>query len=261
MRIALGLEYQGDVYKGWQRQSNVSSVQQKIEESLSGLLCCPVNITCAGRTDAGVHATGQVVHFDTEVVRPEKAYTRGMNTTLPKDIAVKWVKVVGEDFHARYSATSRRYRYLIYNAHLRPGILQAGVTHIYQDLDADLMHEAAQYLVGEHDFSSFRAAHCQAKTPVRTMHAISVERKGRYLLVDIEANAFLHHMIRNIVGALLLIGQKERSPLWMSELLSLHDRAQAPATAKPNGLYLVKIVYPDRFDLPEIPLGPLFIGG
>jgi tRNA pseudouridine38-40 synthase len=261
MRIALGLEYQGDAYKGWQRQSNVSSVQQKIEDALSGILRSPISITSAGRTDAGVHATGQVVHFDTELIRPEKAYTRGMNTLLPKSIAVRWVKEVGDDFHARYSATSRRYRYVIYSSALRPGILNAGVTHIYQELDADLMHEAAQFLLGEHDFSSFRAAHCQAKTPVRTMHAISVVRKGSYILVDVEANAFLHHMIRNIVGALLLVGQKERPPLWLSELLSLHDRGQAPATAKPNGLYLVKIVYPDRFDLPEIPPGPLFIDG
>jgi tRNA pseudouridine38-40 synthase len=261
MRIALGLEYQGNVYKGWQRQSTASSVQQKVEDALSAILSCPMNVTSAGRTDAGVHATGQVVHFDTDIIRPDKAYTRGMNTIMPKDIAVRWVKKVPEDFHARYSPTSRRYRYVIYSSALRPGILNAGVTHIYQELDADLMHQAAQYLLGEHDFSSFRAAHCQAKTPVRTMHAISVVRKGSYVLVDVEANAFLHHMIRNIVGALLLVGQKERPPLWLSELLSLHDRSQAPATAKPNGLYLVKVIYPERFDLPEIPLGPLFIDG
>ncbi|MBT1452091.1 tRNA pseudouridine(38-40) synthase TruA [Glaciecola sp. XM2] len=259
MRIALGIEYQGNQYKGWQRQRNAPSVQQHIETSLENILQHPVSVTCAGRTDAGVHATGQVVHFDTEVTRPDKAYTRGMNTLLPNDIAVTWCQSMEDDFHARFSAFSRRYRYVIYNAALRPGVLQPGMTHIYQPLDAQLMHEGAQYLLGEHDFTTFRASYCQSNSPIRTVESVSVYRNGRYVIVDIRANAFLHHMVRNIVGSLLLVGQKEHPPQWMADLLSAHDRTLAAATAKPNGLYLTKVYYPERFDLPAIPLGPLFL--
>lgn len=259
MRIALGIEYQGGAYRGWQRQAEVPSVQKHLENALANILRQDVHVTCAGRTDAGVSATGQVVHFDTELDRPIKAYERGLNTLMPHDIAVAWAKHVPDDFHARFSATARRYRYLIYNADLRPGILQSGVTHCYQPLNADLMHQAAQCLVGEQDFTAFRASHCQAKSPFRKVKSVSVIRRGRYIMVDIQANAFLHHMVRNIVGSLMIIGQELEPVQWMAYLLEQKQRTQAGATAKPNGLYLVKVIYPDAFELPEIPIGPLFI--
>lgn len=260
MRIALGVEYQGGAYKGWQRQAEVPSVQKHVEDALANILQHEVKITCAGRTDAGVSATGQVVHFDTAAVRPLKAYERGVNTLMPPDIAITWAKPTSDDFHARFSAVARRYRYLIYNAPLRPGILQSGLTHCYQPLDAELMHLAAQCVVGEHDFTSFRASLCQAKSPVRTVKNISVVRQGRYVIVDIQANAFLHHMVRNIVGSLMIIGQRLEPIEWMAHILQQRDRKQAGAMAKPNGLYLVKVIYPDVFELPEIPIGPMFLG-
>ncbi|MFC4699030.1 tRNA pseudouridine(38-40) synthase TruA [Glaciecola siphonariae] len=259
MRIALGIEYQGGAYRGWQRQSHVPSVQHEIELALEKILRHEVEVTCAGRTDAGVNATGQIVHFDTDVERPLKAYHRGMNTLLPHDIAITWAQPVSDDFHARFSAFSRRYRYIIYNNALRPGLLNSGLTHCFQDLDAELMHEAAQALVGEHDFTSFRASLCQSKSPFRTVQKVSVERQGRFIVVDIQANAFLHHMVRNIVGSLLLIGQKLEPVDWMAHLLTLKDRTKAAATAKPNGLYLVKVFYPEQFAIPDIPVGPLFL--
>jgi tRNA pseudouridine38-40 synthase len=259
MRIALGIEYQGGAYRGWQRQSDVPSIQKNVEAALENMLRHKVEITCAGRTDAGVSATGQVIHFDTEVERPLKAYERGMNTLMPHDIAVTWAKPVPDTFHARFSAYSRRYRYIIYNAPLRPGILNSGLTHCYQPLDEGLMHDAAQCLVGEHDFTSFRASLCQSKSPVRRVKDISVVRYGRHIIVDIQANAFLHHMVRNIVGSLMLVGQALEPSAWITQLLNMKDRTKAAATAKPNGLYLVKVLYPDEFDIPELPIGPLFL--
>lgn len=258
MRIALGVEYQGGAYRGWQRQKNASSVQAHVEDALAKILCHEVKVTCAGRTDAGVSATGQVIHFDTDLHRPEKAYTRGVNTLMPKDIAVTWAMPISDDFHARFSATERRYRYVIYNAEYRPGILESGLTHVYQPLDVTLMHEAAQAIVGKHDFTTFRATHCQANSPIRDIKAISVLQKGPYILLDIRANAFLHHMVRNIMGSLLVIGQKLEPVSWMEHLLALKDRTQAAAKAKPNGLYLVKVIYPEHFGLPNLPPGPLF---
>ncbi|WP_395344231.1 tRNA pseudouridine(38-40) synthase TruA [Ningiella sp. W23] len=258
-RMVLGIEYQGGAYRGWQRQSHVSSIQPLIEQALENILRHPVNVTCAGRTDAGVSATGQIVHFDTEVSRPLKAYTRGMNTLLPKDIAVTWAQEMSSDFHARFSAVARRYRYVIFNSALRPGILQSGLTHCYQPLDERRMHEAAQCLIGEHDFTSFRASLCQSNTPFRNIYNVSVNRMGSYIILDIKANAFLHHMVRNIVGSLLVIGQKEAPVGWMQSLLAAKDRTLAAATAKPNGLYLVKVYYPEQFNVPSTPLGPLFL--
>lgn len=259
MRIALGIEYQGGAYRGWQKQADVPSVQKYVEAALENILRHEVHITCAGRTDAGVNATGQVVHFDTDLERPIKAYDRGLNTKMPHDIAITWAKQMPDDFHARFSAIERRYRYIIYNSPLRPGILNTGITHVYQPLDADLMHQAAQCLVGKNDFTTFRASLCQAKSPVRTVKSVSVHRQGRYLIVDILANAFLHHMVRNIVGSLLVIGQGEQPVEWMAQLLAQKDRKLAATTAKPNGLYLVKVVYAEPFELPEIPTGPLFL--
>lgn len=258
-RIALGIEYDGAAHFGWQRQREVPSVQEHLENALSKVANCTIEVQCAGRTDAGVHATGQVVHFDCEAERPERAWTLGVNTNLPDSIAVTWCKAVDEAFHARFSATHRRYRYVILNAKLRPAILHDGVTHVYRELDADRMHQAAQALIGEQDFTSFRAALCQSKTPFRNVTAVSVSRMGAYVVVDIQANAFLHHMVRNITGALIEIGAGEQDISWIAELLALKDRTQAAATAKPNGLYLVDVSYPDIYALPKRHLGPLFI--
>lgn len=259
MRLALGIEYDGARYHGWQRQQTVVSVQQLVEEALSEIANEPIKVVCAGRTDAGVHATCQVVHFETQSVRRDKAWTIGINRYLPDDIAAKWVKPMDEDFHARFSATARRYRYVIFNSRLRNSILAKGVTHVHDQLDHTLMHEAAQYLVGRHDFSAFRAVNCQANTPVRDLQHISVNRYGDYIVIDVKANAFLHHMVRNITGSLLVIGKKEQEPVWMQTLLVGQDRTKAAATAKPYGLYLVHVTYPEKFELPQHPLGPLFL--
>ena len=259
MRMALGVEYDGAKYFGWQRQNDATSVQLQLENALKVVADTQIQVHCAGRTDAGVHATGQVVHFDSPVHRPDSAWTLGLNTHLPKDVAIKWVKTVDEDFHARFSATSRRYRYLIYNNRLRTGILNRGITHIYLPLDHEKMHEAAQCLVGEHDFSAFRASLCQAKTATRRLSHIHVSRSGDYIMIDVQANAFLHHMVRNITGSLAKIGSGEQPVSWLNELLLNKDRTKAAATAKPNGLYLVKVVYPQRFAIPDSPLGPLML--
>lgn len=258
-RIALGIEYDGAACYGWQRQQAVPSVQAYLEDALSKVANHSIHVQCAGRTDAGVHATGQVVHFDCDEYRPERAWTMGVNANLPDAIAVKWCKTVDKGFHARFSATHRRYRYVIFNHTLRPAILHGGVTHVYQTLDTELMHEAAQALLGEQDFTSFRASLCQSKTPFRNVTHIEVYRLGAYVIVDIRANAFLHHMVRNIVGSLIKVGCKEQPVSWMGELLAAKDRTKAAATAKPNGLYLVDVTYPEPLGIPKGPLGPLFL--
>ena len=219
----------------------------------------PISVCCAGRTDAGVHGTGQVVHFDTTAVRKDAAWTLGVNANLPGDIAVRWVKAVPDDFHARFSATARRYRYVIYNQRLRPAVLSQGVTHFYEPLDAQRMQRAAQCLIGENDFTSFRAVQCQSRTPWRNVMHINVSRYGAYVVVDIKANAFVHHMVRNIVGSLMEVGAGHQPESWIAELLAAKDRTLAAATAKAEGLYLVSVDYPDRFDLPKPPMGPLFL--
>ncbi|MBW8182179.1 tRNA pseudouridine(38-40) synthase TruA [Shewanella nanhaiensis] len=259
MRVALGIEYDGSKYFGWQRQVEVDSVQAQLERALSKVANEPISVHCAGRTDTGVHATGQVIHFDTNAIRKESAWTLGVNVSLPDDIAVRWSKVVDEDFHARFSATARRYRYMIYNYQLRPGILRSGVSHYRTHLNENKMHEAAQHFVGEHDFTSFRALHCQSKTPNRNVHEVNVTRQGMYICVDIKANAFLHHMVRNIVGSLIEVGLGHQTHEWIPELLALKDRSKAAPTAKPNGLYMVDVTYPEHFQLPKLALGPLFM--
>ncbi|MGL4734530.1 MAG: tRNA pseudouridine(38-40) synthase TruA [Enterovibrio sp.] len=259
MRIALGVEYDGKPFFGWQRQREVPSVQQTLEEALSRIANEPIALQCAGRTDAGVHATGQVVHFDVKTERPLRAWTMGGNTHLPDHIAVRWAQEVSEDFHARFSATARRYRYVIYNSVLRPAILRHGVSHYHEPLDEKKMHEAGQYLLGENDFSSFRAVMCQSKTPWRNVHHLRVVRSGPFVIVDIKANAFLHHMVRNIVGSLLEVGCHRQEPQWLAWLLAQRDRTLAAATAKAQGLYLVEVDYPENFALPILPPGPLFL--
>lgn len=259
IKIALGIEYNGSRYFGWQRQQEVASVQACLEAALSKVANEPIGVLCAGRTDAGVHATGQVVHFITTAERKDAAWTMGVNSHLPPDIAVRWVKTVDDSFHARFSATARRYRYIIFNHRYRPAVLAQGVTHCYMPLDAEKMEQAAQCLLGEHDFTSFRAIQCQSRTPWRNVKHVKVTRHGAYIVVDIKANAFVHHMVRNIVGSLIEIGCSNQSVTWMAELLALKDRARAAATAKAEGLYLVSVDYPDHFALPKTPLGPLFL--
>ncbi|MEC7470237.1 MAG: tRNA pseudouridine(38-40) synthase TruA, partial [Pseudomonadota bacterium] len=244
-RIALGIEYDGAQHYGWQRQREVPSVQEHLEKALSTVANTPIEVQCAGRTDAGVHATGQVVHFDCDAVRPLKAWTMGVNANLPSSVAVKWCVHVSDDFNARFSATGRRYRYVIYNHKMRPAILEQGITHIHRPLNEHLMHEAAQALLGEQDFSAFRAALCQSKTPFRNVTNVTVSRHGAFVVVDISANAFLHHMVRNIVGSLVEIGSGHQPVDWIATLLAGRDRTLSAATAKPNGLYLVKVDYPD----------------
>lgn len=258
-RIALGIEYNGAAFYGWQRQKNVNSVQQELETALQSIAQHEVDAFCAGRTDAGVHATNQIIHFDTKAKRPLKAWTMGVNANVPNTISVKWAKEMPSDFHARYSATARRYRYIIYNSPLRPGIFAEGVSHYYLPLNEKAMHEAAQSLLGERDFTSFRAAHCQSNSPFRNIHHANVSRVGRYVILDIKANAFLHHMVRNIMGSLIKVGIGEASTSWISELLEIKDRTQAAATAKPNGLFLVEVDYPQELGLPLNEPGPLFL--
>jgi len=259
MRIALGIEYDGTAYYGWQRQKEVISVQEELEKALSIIANHPITVNCAGRTDAGVHGTGQVVHFDTTADRKDVAWTLGVNANLPSDIAVRWVKHVDSSFHARFSATARRYRYIIYNGQFRPGILNSGLSHYHMDLDEDLMQQAGQYLVGEHDYTSFRALHCQAHSPVRTIEYLNITRRSDFIIIDIKANAFLHHMVRNIAGSLIEIGRGNKPVDWLSTLLDYKDRAKAAATAKPGGLYLVEVDYPELFSLPRPACGPLFL--
>lgn len=259
MRIALGIEYDGTRYFGWQRQKEVRSVQQELEKALSVVANHEIEVQCAGRTDAGVHGTGQVVHFDTEAIRKPVAWTMGVNANLPRDIAVRWSKEVPEQFHARFSATARRYRYIIFNSKLRPAILGSGMSHYHGDLDVEKMHMAGQYLLGENDFTSFRAVHCQSRSPWRNIMHLNVTRHGQYVVIDIKANAFVHHMVRNIAGSLIVVGKGEQSPEWIQWLLQQQDRKLAGATAKAEGLYLVDVDYPDEFSLPSASLGPLFL--
>ncbi|MGC6388994.1 tRNA pseudouridine(38-40) synthase TruA [Ewingella sp. S1.OA.A_B6] len=258
-RIALGIEYDGSAYFGWQRQPDAISVQACLEKALSRVADVPITVLCAGRTDTGVSATGQVVHFDTPVLRKDAAWTMGVNTHLPKNISVRWMSEVAEDFHARFSATARRYRYLIYNNRFRSAILQTGITHVHLPLDVEKMQRAGQALLGENDFTSFRASQCQSRTPWRYMLHLNVSRHGNYVMVDVKANAFLHHMVRNIVGSLIEVGCGAQPESWIAELLAAKDRNLAAATAKAEGLYLVSVDYPDKFGLPKLNMGPLFL--
>ncbi len=252
MRIALGVEYDGTGFSGWQLQVGVRTVQGCLEEALSRVAAHGVRVHCAGRTDAGVHGAEQVVHFDTRAERSMRSWVYGANANLPKTVAVLWATPVSETFHARFSACRRSYRYVIYNRAVRPTFLAWRTTWEYRPLDEGLMHQAAQALVGEQDFSSYRAQGCQAKSPVRTVHEICVYRRGELVFIDIEANAFLHHMVRNIAGVLMAIGAGERPVAWAAEVLRYRDRARGGVTAPPSGLYLTRVGYPSEFQLPQI---------
>lgn len=252
MRVALGLEYDGTAYNGWQRQRTGTGVQQRVEEALSVVANCPVDVTCAGRTDTGVHASAQVVHFDTDSERSRRGWLLGANSILPDDIGVTWTSAVDESFHARYSALARSYRYLILNRLERSALYRHRAWWVYEPLDADRMHAAAQALLGEHDFSAYRAAGCQASTPVRTIESISVERNGDWLVLDVTANAFLKRMVRNIAGTLVAIGRGDEQEIWATTVLDGLDRKRGGMAAPPHGLMLVAVRYPAEFDLPVV---------
>ncbi|WP_354443458.1 tRNA pseudouridine(38-40) synthase TruA [Marinobacter sp. MBR-99] len=259
-RVAIAFEYDGRGFHGWQLQkSGVRSVESELAKAVSRVADHPVDLVCAGRTDARVHASFQVAHFDTSSVRNLRSWVMGMNTALPDDISVHWAGNGVADFHARFSAVYRRYRYVILNRPVRPGIQRGQVSWTFRPLEVSSMHRAAQALVGEHDFSSFRAAGCQSRTPVRYLERISVTRKGDYVVIDVQANAFLHHMVRNIAGALMAVGAGKQPESWIGEVLSSRDRKLAGVTAPPDGLYLVDVGYPEQYGIPRALCGPVFV--
>jgi len=251
MRWAVCVEYDGGAYHGWQAQRDVCSVQVTVEAALSQVANHPIRVICCGRTDTGVHASGQVVHFDSDAERTDHAWVFGANRFLPEDISLRWACAVPEDFHARFAAVTRDYRYLILNHPARSALYARRASHYRHPLDVDAMHAAGAALQGKHDFSAFRAAGCQAKSPVRLMHHVRVARHRDFILIDVRANAFLQHMVRNITGSLLAVGRGEQSVDWIAQLLAGGDRRRAGAAAPAHGLYFLGPSYPERFELPE----------
>jgi len=251
MRFALGLEYDGSRFLGWQTQPGGGTVQDALQAALSAIAGGPVAVTAAGRTDRGVHAREQVVHFDVDASRPTSAWVRGVNALLPPSIAILWAAPVDAAFHARYSARARTYRYVLINRSVRPALAAGRAGWFHTPLDVDAMRTAAAYLVGEHDFSAFRSSECQAKTPVRTVTALEIERRGARIDFVVCANAFLHHMVRNLVGALVYVGKGKHPPAWLHELLAARDRRRAAPTFGAEGLYLETIDYEARWGLPQ----------
>ena len=256
MRLAVGIEYAGTRYAGWQRQDHAPSVQAEVEAALSSVADHEVLVTCAGRTDAGVHAVGQVVHFDTDAVRTLRSWVLGANANLPNDIVVRYAVEVDQTFHARYSALSRSYRYVVLNRPVRPAIEAHRVAWIIEPLDVARMREAARHLVGEHDFSAFRAAQCQSKSPVRRLSDFVIEQDGPHIVFRVTANAFLHHMVRNLVGTLLAVGSGEQEPDWVRRVLENRVRADAGVTAPAGGLYLAAVRYPPGYGVGGAEAGP-----
>ncbi len=250
MKIAAAVEYCGTHFNGWQRLKTDRSVQQCIEEALSFVANQSIKIFCAGRTDAGVHANYQIIHFETDVSRAMHCWVFGANANLSSDVSLIWAKPVDDDFHARFSAIARSYSYVILNRPARSGLYHPLLTWESRPLDVSLMSEAAGCLVGKHDFTSFRARACQSHSPVREIHKLEVERRGKYVIINIRANAFLYHMVRNIAGVLMAIGIGKEKVGWARQVLEAKDRALAGVTARPEGLYLTNVEYPDRFDIP-----------
>nr|VFJ50780.1 MAG: tRNA pseudouridine38-40 synthase [Candidatus Kentron sp. DK] len=251
MRIALGIEYDGSGFSGWETQKNARTVQSLVEAALSRVANAPVLTVCAGRTDAGVHASAQVVHFETGAIRQERAWVYGANTNLPREISVLWANIVPDNFHARFSARSRHYRYHILNRPVRSALYAKQITWECRPLSVDRMRAGAGYLLGEHDFSTFRAAACQAASPIRTIHALEITRHGERIRIDVVANAFLHHMVRNIAGVLMAIGTGKREPEWAGRILAARDRTRGAVTAPAEGLYLAGVEYPEQFRIPR----------
>ena len=251
-RVALAVSYDGNAYHGWQIQKKpvVATVQACLEQALSAVAGAPVQVFCAGRTDAGVHASRQIIHFENHIPRSEKAWVMGCNANLPRDISVDWALGVSADFHARFSATARTYRYYIYNRPVRNGLASKQATWIADPIDTDLIYAESRCLLGELDFSSFRGAGCQSNSPFRFVHHIEVARSGDMVVIEIKANAFLLHMVRTIVGVLTAVATGRQPPGWTAQVLAAKDRTQAGVTAPPTGLYLTDVDYPDAFGLP-----------
>ena len=258
-RYAAIVQYQGTDFCGFQRQKHSPSVQQELEQALSYVADCPVKTHCAGRTDTAVHASHQVIHFDTSAERSGYSWVQGANSQLPDSIALIWADKTTQDFHSRFSAGARTYRYVIDNSPTRPAIMAAAVTWVKKPLDISLMQDGCQYLLGEQDFSAFRGSGCQSNSPWRNVHRANVYRRGNLVIFEITANAFLLHMVRNIVGSLLDVGTGSKQPVWIEQLLAAADRCKSPATAAPDGLYLVAVDYPTKFDLPAVAKGPVFL--
>ncbi len=250
-RFAVGVEYDGTAYAGWQTQTSAPSIQSLAEQAFSRVANEPVSLVCAGRTDAGVHAREQVAHFESNAVRPLRGWVLGANSNLPRDISIAWVLPVPQHFHARYSAESRTYRYFIYNRSVRSALIEKRAAHIHRPLNHELMREAAAAFIGEHDFSAFRSSECQAKSTTRRLTRLVVEREADWVTVEVTANAFLHHMVRNLVGVLLEIGRGEQHIGWARQVLESGDRTQGGVTAPAEGLYMWSVEYPAAFGLPE----------
>ena len=250
-RFAVGIEYDGAPYAGWQVQRHRPSLQQTVEAALSSVAAGPISVTAAGRTDAGVHARGQVVHFDTDVVRTGRSWVLGANQALPPTIALRWAVAVPDHFHARYSALRRSYRYCILNRGTRPALAHGRVAFVYRPLAVEPMRQAAAMLLGNHDFSAFRSAECQARSPIRRLDRIEVQRNGDFVVIEVVANAFLHHMVRNIAGLLIHVGQGSSPPARAAEVLAGRDRRFNAATAPAEGLYFWRVHYPPVFGLPD----------
>ncbi len=251
MRVALGIEYDGTAYNGWQRQKTGVGIQALVEEALASVADQPVQVVCAGRTDTGVHASAQVVHFDSSAERTGRGWLLGVNTGLPDDINANWAVFVDDNFHARFSATTRSYRYLILNRRVRSALCRNRAWWVYEPLDEQAMLEASKYLLGDHDFSAFRAAGCQASTPVREIHSLQVSRNGDWLTVTITANAFLKRMVRNITGLLVTIGKGDEKPGWAKSVLESRDRKEGGVAAPPHGLTLIDVEYPADYKIPN----------
>ena len=252
MRIAIAIEYDGRPFCGWQSQADGQTVQDTLQQALSQISGEPISVIAAGRTDTGVHALEQVAHFDTQAERPLTAWVRGVNALLPDSIAVHWAHPVPDEFHARFSAHGRSYRYLLVNRATRPAIQAGKVGWFHAPLDVAAMQAAAEYLLGEHDFSAFRAAECQAKSPIKYLRQLDIRREGEMLIFDVSADAFLHHMVRNIVGCLVYVGKGKHSPDWMKEVLNGRERRLAAPTFAPDGLYLRHVQYESNWGLPQL---------
>ncbi len=259
MRIALGVEYDGRAFCGWQSQPGGCGAQDALETALARMAGHPVRVSAAGRTDAGVHALSQVVHFDTEVARPQNAWVRGVNAFLPASIRVHWAQEVDTEFHARFSAERRSYQYWLQVSAVAPAVLAGKVGWYHRRLDVDAMRKAAAMLLGEHDFSAFRAAECQAKSPIKTLYQADLRQHGNFILFEFCASAFLHHMVRNLVGSLVYVGNGNFAPPWMGELLQQQDRTRAAPTFMPDGLYLTGVHYDARWGLPVCSRGLLLL--
>lgn len=260
-RIALGVQYDGTAWNGYQKQPDRHTVQDQLEIALEKFARTQLATTCAGRTDTGVHALEQVVHFDTELTREMQSWVRGVNAFLPDSIAVRWASEIpelpGQEFHARFAAFARTYHYVLYNNPVRSPLLVGRAGWTFRPLDIDLMREAAQCLIGTHDFSAFRSSQCQAKTPVKQMHEVRIERHGESIVFTLRASAFLHHMVRNLIGSLIYVGQGRHTPQWLGDVLEGRDRNDAAPTFMPDGLYLAKIDYDPKWGLPQDATSPL----